>query len=1062
MERNRDPLLAAPLPFHCRYGGSHQAREEGRLKDEMLGRAGATLKTVQEMASGKLTNALQTEFLWGPPGDRAGASRAENEITDRMVAAHVRRPLDRERDTGERALGNLVGESSLRRGDSPSKPGVDSTTRVERNMRPLRGERWPIDNVNNVDLPGIGTKPVDMMRVSSTASRFLSRPRRMLDPDGRRKQRESGIISYHDENLRDKPTMLALAARMWMGSMLREVDAVEEFVSLFAVVKKVLEGESELTWEVVLRLIFDHRYGNLAWKVPPWIPLSGPSCFSEVNTTRVAEAGKTMDAASGDIPSWFYLLQLPEWCSAHFVLQDVSTSDLLEVLKAANWKGPMPNPKRGQHLGLRVVPMGWRWAVYLAQVTLIDVIMSTDGVPGRDRILCHGSPVGPLDPAKEGCQLYVWGYVDDFGIKGWVDGVDVENEAVRTTYRKIRARVIECGFPVHKESWGIPHPALGTRVLNRDQDGEFRSGCNPKRRGTLVEGTLDLLRRKKVLVDWVWTVTGCWGWAMLPRRPTMAVFRRVYVFIYENDRYTMVALPDDVKNELWAAVHLSVLMEVNNSARFAREIFMMDASPEGGALVSADAELWELEEEGIWSGRSGFYTLREEDFLDAAWADQTNENGVITAGVFRVLILGDRGSGEDSFVMAMNQVGQEVGENIECVHFELGGELGLCSDHVRARISAEVEEGLYHGCIMTPGVKTWSRSHWDGVLKRGPGGTAPYRSRERPWGLGGLRGDRRKVCQTESVILLFCLRMGAMFQELQRCWTLILPEDVGEDPYPSPWVVKEWDALLRTSGVSMSSCDLCCFGTSSRKPVTLGGRLTDLQGFNQRCQCESHPVRIKGRDLSGAFVSELMPRFSFGFCKRVSLSVWETMLQDRLDGDPDLDGDLIDQIVEGTRMERPDVAPKAGARLRAPQVHSRWLVVERWRERYRFRWEHGSEGSNILETRTVLSSVRHIGRSKKYWGLRVVMVSDNLCSVGCISKGRSNSWPLAMICLQISGYLLGYELYLLMRWIESRRNYADGPSRGRRLGYLEESTGRVLGNPETGQVLETRRPSTAL
>ncbi len=89
-----------------------------------------------------------------------------------------------------------------------------------------------------------------------------------------------------------------------------------------------------------------------------------------------------------------------------------------------------------------------------------------------------------------------------------------------------------------------------------------------------------------------------------------------------------------------------------------------------------------------------------------------------------------------------------------------------------------------------------------------------------------------------------------------------------------------------------------------------------------------------------------------------------------------------------------------------------------------------------------------MARNSRCVGHRIIGVSDNLACVGCISRGRSKARPLDRICRHIAAFLLGSEITFLMRWVESRRNYLDGPSRGEKLGYLDEATGRVLGPPE--------------
>ena len=106
----------------------------------------------------------------------------------------------------------------------------------------------------------------------------------------------------------------------------------------------------------------------------------------------------------------------------------------------------------------------------------------------------------------------------------------------------------------------------------------------------------------------------------------------------------------------------------------------------------------------------------------------------------------------------------------------------------------------------------------------------------------------------------------------------------------------------------------------------------------------------------------------------------------------------------------------------------------RWREVMRFRWRR-PEPPNIIEARTVVISLRHLGRSRKHWNRRHVFSVDNLATLGCLSKGRSGRAPLSLITRAAAAFCMSYGIRLLLRWVQSHRNHADGPSRQKAIGY---------------------------
>ena len=68
----------------------------------------------------------------------------------------------------------------------------------------MRGEVCPLD-VDNVDLPPVGTEPVDVTSVAEeVAMAMVNRGAKMLHPDGEQRLADSGVRAFDDEALKDR------------------------------------------------------------------------------------------------------------------------------------------------------------------------------------------------------------------------------------------------------------------------------------------------------------------------------------------------------------------------------------------------------------------------------------------------------------------------------------------------------------------------------------------------------------------------------------------------------------------------------------------------------------------------------------------------------------------------------------------------------------------------------------------------------------------------------------------------------------------------------------------
>ncbi len=93
----------------------------------------------------------------------------------------------------------------------------------------------------------------------------------------------------------------------------------------------------------------------------------------------------------------------------------------------------------------------------------------------------------------------------------------------------------------------------------------------------------------------------------------------------------------------------------------------------------------------------------------------------------------------------------------------------------------------------------------------------------------------------------------------------------------------------------------------------------------------------------------------------------------------------------------------------------------------------------MVETLNAVGCIKRIGRDPDNWDKKVVIATDNMASLACLGKGRSSSRRMLHLARQAAAYCLGYGLKIVYRFVPSLRNWADGPSRGRGLGYLTKS-----------------------
>ena len=254
--------------------------------------------------------------------------------------------------------------------------------------------------------------------------------------------------------------------------------------------------------------------------------------------------------------------------------------------------------------------------------------------------------------------------------------------------------------------------------------------------------------------------------------------------------------------------------------------------------------------------------------------------------------------------------------------------------------------------------------------------------------------------------------------------TIEHPEDPGEG-YPSIWKLpvmadfldhcEEANASIEADrGLPVSaSFDQCEFGAPTVKGATIAGRLPGLMVTLQDRRC-SHPrgwhQPLLGKDVDGNFRTAASMEYPPRLC--------EVMAQ---------------SFAQALRRE----LPRPGHRVPVPPMAESLGKPEDWRLLFKSQWKF-EEHQNVLEMRALVMLARHLARSSRSWDQRYLVFTDSLVCLGALGKGSSSSPALLRLCRKFAAVRICCGIRLLLRWVPTAWNVADGPSRGAALGEHPE------------------------
>ncbi|CAK0891788.1 unnamed protein product, partial [Prorocentrum cordatum] len=339
-----------------------------------------------------------------------------------------------------------------------------------------------------------------------------------------------------------------------------------------------------------------------------------------------------------------------------------------------------------------------------------------------------------------------------------------------------------------------------------------------------------------------------------------------------------------------------------------------------------------------------------------------------------------------------------------------------------------VDRGYFHGALASPPCSTWSRARFRGH------GPRPLRTRAEPWGradIGLTSWERRLGLGTKSLMTALTVIRAVCPSER--------PSDPGGPPCPSIWDPVELKDLVKDFGGWVNYLDQCRHGAPSMNPTMVGifGAFDRSGGGAAARLClachreERHRVTLESREEPGGptFRAAAAQTYQPEFCDALGEVILEAFLHmgaKRLG--PDVEGSLRSPASATLGPSRPGRSRgevRRGDRIRAPPLPHTWLPLTKWRPLYFGKWL-GSEHANINETRAIVGLLRHLARSSRSRGLRVLVLTDSAVALGALGKGRSSAPALLRLCRQAAAITLAFRIYGSYRYAPSEADAADG------------------------------------
>jgi hypothetical protein len=282
--------------------------------------------------------------------------------------------------------------------------------------------------------------------------------------------------------------------------------------------------------------------------------------------------------SQSDVADYFYCIGIDDHLSSFFCLPSVHV-DMLKKWKVGNdvWDGRSVGDR--VFPAMKVMPMGWSWAMWVAQRIHCHVALTATGLPESRLILDH-SPVPDLADGSPALLIYC----DNLNVVG------TSAERVTSTKNIIARELRRVGFKVHEET----DASLQCESLGFSIDGKTGSIRPTAAKYHRLAAAFSFLgRRPAVTKKQIERALGHAVHFATLRRDLMCVFRNLYDFAASMDYHARKRLWPSAARECRIFCSLLPLVHAQLRRPWSLAVTCSDASLSGYAVHMSD---WSLED----------------------------------------------------------------------------------------------------------------------------------------------------------------------------------------------------------------------------------------------------------------------------------------------------------------------------------------------------------------------------------------------------------------------------------------------------------------------------------
>ena len=426
-----------------------------------------------------------------------------------------------------------------------------------------------------VSLPEVAAEPIEVSSVLDGPGRDVVEDAShcmLWGPQewGVEKEKNKPVEIYMDPILKNNLHEYCVFIKdLFEKGMLQFTSHPRDLISPFFVAKK--SGKQ--------RLVLDCRAVNQRFRPPPRVALAAGYSWSRLHIPE----GETLFTAQSDIRDYFYSLSLPAELRELFCLPPIPHSLLLEWQVPFELGGCCASSGGWVWPCMRVVPMGWSWAMWIAQRVHTEQVMIATGI-GADQILVDNAPAPSLSKGS----VVVIPYADNLNVCG------LDADVVQRVKDQAVSHLRKLGFRIHEEI------DASERVQSLGFEVDGRAGVVRPMKDKLMKVIATfhwLTRRPRLRGRAVEKVIGHATHFMLLRRDLLSVFRHLYDFARVNYDRRVRLWPEAAREAKWAAWLLR-LCSADLRRKWDEEITSSDASLSGIAVSKRSLDVDTIKEVG--------------------------------------------------------------------------------------------------------------------------------------------------------------------------------------------------------------------------------------------------------------------------------------------------------------------------------------------------------------------------------------------------------------------------------------------------------------------------------